>query len=118
MSEYIYRLAQIIPAAQRDAANRNSVAMGWGPDSFSVELSPTGAPPATHYGLSTLATQVYIDALTGAAQGQVPDGPDPADVAAVMPVLQTSAASADQDPAAQFDALAGSMGLQRVNVEL
>lgn len=40
----------IIPDADREAGNAYAEKMGWGPNTYSVPLSPTGSPPATHWG--------------------------------------------------------------------
>jgi hypothetical protein len=41
----------ILPEDQVATGNAVGEAMGWGPNNYSVPLSPTGAEPATHYGL-------------------------------------------------------------------
>jgi len=41
----------ILPLDQVDTGNAVGVAMGWGPDNFSVPLSSDGYLPATQYGL-------------------------------------------------------------------
>ena len=55
MTAYVYRIALIVPDAQRAAANRIAAAMGWGAGCYSVPLSTDGAGPATDWGLSAEA---------------------------------------------------------------
>lgn len=40
----------ILPDAYRGAGNAFGVAQGWGEGNFSVPLSASGLPPATHWG--------------------------------------------------------------------
>jgi hypothetical protein len=69
-----YTAVLLVPVAARDNANAMGEALGWGPGNFSVPLSADGYEPATHHGLHTFATQVFVDMLNGAGQGTLPEG--------------------------------------------
>ena len=49
----------ILPADQVTTGNAVSEAMGWGSPAYTVALSPTGAEPATHYGLRTWSDEAF-----------------------------------------------------------
>lgn len=103
----------IIPAALQIKANALAVLMGWGPSSYSVPLSATGAEPATHYGLHTWATPEFVGMLQGASQGQMPAelveaGYPPSDFAAVIGGL---IASVRPDLGGHFTAVLAANGL-------
>ena len=61
MSGWPDRVALIVAAEEQEAANTFAFLVGDGGQAematFSVELSPTGQSPATHYGCSTLTTE-------------------------------------------------------------
>ncbi|MBR9765840.1 MAG: hypothetical protein GYB53_20555 [Rhodobacteraceae bacterium] len=88
--------------------------MGWGAGTYSVPLSASGEEPATHWGLSTSATQVFVDQVTAAGEGVVPEGVEPADLAAGLPVLGMSVGPASANAKEQFDALCSELGVARV----
>ncbi len=68
-------VALIINAACLDKANALAEVMGWGPNSYSVPLSPDGTEPATHWGLNVAeARPEFLAMLAGAAEGEMPDG--------------------------------------------
>jgi hypothetical protein len=50
----------IVPAADRDAANALGESMGWGPNNYSVPLTPDGTA-ISHYGCRADVTQTFID---------------------------------------------------------
>lgn len=59
-------LVSIVPVAHVAALNALGLALGWGDGEHSVALSPTGAAPASHYGLRAWAraqTKATFDAL-------------------------------------------------------
>lgn len=114
MTAYVYRVALIVPDPQREAANRIAGVMGWGAACYSVPLSVDGLEPASHWGLSTAATQSFVTGLLMAETGNTPQGVDPADMTAVLPVLMSAINSGDTEPGGQFDELARIAGLQRV----
>lgn len=106
---YSYQIALIVPAAQREAAKRIAEAMGWGPDNYRVPLSD-----GAYYGLSAVAQPSFIDALAAAGSGTAPEGVDPADLEAVLPVLLSSIEpQGTRAQADQFDALCAQHGLSR-----
>jgi hypothetical protein len=47
----MYSCVLILPIDQVETGNNVGVAMGWGPDNYSVPLSQNGTEPATHLGL-------------------------------------------------------------------
>ena len=49
----------ILPLDQVATGNAVSEAMGWGSPAYTVALSPTGAEPATHYGLRTWSDEAF-----------------------------------------------------------
>ena len=105
-TSFIYRIAMIVPASVVEAARRITAGMGWGENCFSAKLAASGDPETlTHYGLSTAASQGFIDALNAAGEGVVPEGVEPADLAAVLPVLLISTGANATDPLSQFEAL-------------
>ncbi len=114
MTTFVYRIALIVPHAQRAAANRIALAMGWGAGCFSVPLARDSTGTATHWGLSAVTTQSFVDMLSSTQVGAEPEHLDPADVAAVMPVLLSAIGPAATPAGAQFDALAEGAGLVRI----
>ena len=51
----------IIPAALRAAANAVAASQGWGPDNYTVPLSASGMPPATHYLCRTDVSPEFLE---------------------------------------------------------
>jgi len=116
-------LALILPAADR--ADGNALACALGHDvplgaTFGVPLSPSGSEPATHYGTHTWVLPAFIDLLSGAALGTLPDidwpafGLTEARVRELVAALVTSSVDDDADTIAHFDATAASVGLARI----
>lgn len=52
----------IIPAAMRDAANAVGMAMGWGPDNYTIPLASDGST-VTYYGCRTYVSEEFIAML-------------------------------------------------------
>ena len=106
------RMIAIVPAALREQADAASAAEGWGPNNYSVPLSPTGAAPATHYGLHTnlgpKAVALLADAETGAR------GPA---VRQLMRAIDRTVVPDNHGvrPYAQFMAKLAELGLQRID---
>lgn len=100
----------ILPAGLRDAGNALGDAMGWGPDNYSVALSPSGDAPATHYGLHAWVAQAFLDTLDA---GVLPDGLDfpQADFDAVMAELVVSVRNVMDG---HFDGVCADQGLALV----
>lgn len=113
MTDFIYRIAIIVPDADVDEARALAAEVGWGEGCYSVPLSTDGAEPATHWGLSTAGTQRTVDVLNGAEM----EGVDPERLAAVVGSLEWASGSADTNARQQFDTLAGSLGVQQVQAE-
>jgi hypothetical protein len=103
----------IIPADLKDKANALGAAMGWGPESYSVPLSPDGADPATYHGLNLAeAGDAFLAMLAAAGNGEMPQelidgGYPPQDFAAVMAGLIVRAG-------VPFDTALGDAGLARI----
>lgn len=122
MSDWVWSLVVIVPAHLREIGNRLSCALGHDVlpgNTFSVPLSADGSEPATHYGCRTAAKQEFVDILTSAGAGDLPDiewadyGLTVEDIAPVLAAL-----IADVRPAGQasghFDEVAAGHGLVRV----
>lgn len=62
----------ILPASLREKGNQLAEAMGWGPDNYSVPLSPAGHGKPTHYGLHAWAGKEFMALLGGVAAGDAP----------------------------------------------
>lgn len=118
MSLYIYRAAFIVPDAHRDNARALNEQIGWGPGTYSCPLSADGSEPATHWGLSTVATQTARDIIGDAATGQAPEGIDPAAAQTVVNAARSKWGANATDPGAQFDALCAEVGVQRIISEI
>ena len=62
----------IIPSTLKVEADLLAVYMGWGPNSYSVPLSPNGTGSATHYGLHAWVTPEFATMLEDATGGTMP----------------------------------------------
>ncbi|WP_417724553.1 hypothetical protein [Salipiger sp.] len=109
MTDYIHQAALIVPATQLDAARRIAGGLGWGAGCYSCSLAG-----GTYWGLSTVITQSFVDMLAAAGTGTVPEGVDPADIAAVLPALLSSIEPAGlRSQLDQFEALCSANALTR-----
>lgn len=122
MSGWTLSIVMIIPAALQDTANRLSCALGHDvlpSNTFSVPLSAGGSEPATHYGCRTAAKQEFVDILTSAGQGDLPDaewadyGLTVEDIAPVLAALIVGVRPAGE-ASGHFDAVAAGHGLALV----
>lgn len=86
MSDWPYSVVLLIPAAVQAQADQVAAGLGHGPNNFSVPLSADGSEPATYYGCRTQAQQSFIDLLTAAGGGQLPEieGMTPQEVGTVL----------------------------------
>ena len=109
-----YSAVLVVPAALLAEGNAIGEALGWGPGNFSVPLSTNGLEPATHYGLHAQAQQNFVDMFTGAAQGVVPDGLDPAALPVIGAMASSSAVEGVKRPAEHFQELLDAAGLRRL----
>lgn len=118
MTDWIYSVTMIVPAAVRDAANQLAAGLGHGPNNFSVALSADGSEPATHYGCRAQTQQSFIDLLTAAGGGQLPEieGMTPIEVGTVLMQLLADV-STTEDGYTHFNRVITANGLQRVVVE-
>lgn len=76
MSNWALSIVMIVPADLRETANRLACALGHDVmpgNTFSAPLSTDGSEPATHYGCRTVAKQEFVDLLTAADGGTLPD---------------------------------------------
>lgn len=94
----------ILPTAARDAGNALGAAMGWGPFSYSVALSPTGSAPATHYGCCAEVSVGFLALLASPP-------PEAAPVLAVLTIDTRDTA----DPGAHWHEVLADHGLQVVS---
>ena len=115
MSDWPYSVVLLIPASSQAAANQVAEGLGHGPSNFSVPLSSDGSEPATWYGCRTQAQQSFIDMLTAAGQGQLPEieGMTPQEVGAVLVQLQADV-STSEDGYTHFERVIGEKNLARV----
>ena len=115
MSDWPYSVVLLIPAASQTAANQVAEGLGHGPNNFSVPLSSDGSEPATWYGCRTQAQQSFIDMLTAAGQGQLPEieGMTPQEVGAVLVQLQADV-STSEDGYTHFERVIAEKNLVRV----
>lgn len=75
MTDWNLSIVIIVPAHLQDKANRLSCALGHDVlpgNTFSVPLSDNGTD-ITHYGCRTSAKQEFVDIMTGASEGQLPE---------------------------------------------
>lgn len=111
----------IAPAALLPQANALGQAMGWGPGSYSVPLSPTSAAPITHWGLRTWAADGFAAMVEAAGRGELPtelqDAFAPADVAALVGALIVSIRSGEWDAARHWAEVLATAGLMQANEE-
>lgn len=125
MSGWNLSIVMIVPAALQDTANRLSCALGHDVlpgNTFSVPLSADGSEPATHYGCRTAAKQEFVDILTSAGAGDLPEiewadfGLTVEDIAPVLEALIVDVRPAEQ-AGGHFDEVLAANALMRL-VEL
>jgi hypothetical protein len=109
------RLAIVVTSNEKDSADALAAAIGWGCENFTVVLSPEGAAPASHFGLSANAEA----AESGLWQGNVEDWPAElgAEALRLPPALALAVGSAEVSAITQFEALCARLGLVRVEDE-
>ena len=117
MTDWPYSVVLLIPAASQVAGNQIAAGIGHGPNNFSVALSENGSEPATWFGCRTQAQQSFIDMLTAAGEGTLPEieGMTPQEVGAVLVQLQADV-STSEDGYTHFERVIGEKNLQRVQV--
>ena len=115
MSDWPYSVVLLIHAAVQTAANQVADGLGHGPNNFSVPLSENGSEPATWYGCRAQTQQSFIDMLTAAGQGTLPEieGMTPQEVGAVLMQLQADV-STSEDGYTHFERVIGEKNLVRV----
>lgn len=62
----------IVSDAAKAAGNALGESMGWGPNNYSVALSPTGTLPATHWGCRVEVSQGFFDLLANPPKEAIP----------------------------------------------
>lgn len=124
MTAFIYSAVHIVPTVQRENADKVGWVMDYaasGTPIFVAELSATGNVPATHYAYRAQEDQIYMDLMTAAFAGTLPDadwaseGLTEADVHAVL-AASIWDTSTELSGTAHFDAVIQTNGLQRVTV--
>lgn len=94
MTSFDYSAVVIVPLALREKANRLTCALGYDQlpgHTFSIGMRNVATGPITHYGCRTWAKQQFIDIISGAGEGSLPDDIDweafgltPEDVAKIV----------------------------------
>lgn len=62
----------IVSDAAKAAGNALGESMGWGPNNYSVALSPSGSLPATHWGCRVEVSQEFFDLLANPPEEAIP----------------------------------------------
>lgn len=119
MADWTLSIVIIVPADLREKANRLSCALGHDVlpgDTFTVPLSSDGET-VTHYGTRTQAKPEFVDILTAAAEGELPeDFEQPIeDVQEVMAAMLMDVRT-DGEITTHFDDVLAANGLQRLEV--
>lgn len=119
MADWTLSIVIIVPADLREKANRLACALGHDVlpgDTFTVPLSDDGET-VTHYGTRTQAKQAFVDILTAAAEGELPEGfPCPLeDVQEVIAAMILNERT-DGEITTHFDDVLAANGLQRMEV--
>lgn len=81
------------PAASRDDANKLMEALGYGPNTFSVELSPNGRGTPTHYGCHWWMDDETLAELTGVKARLLPSEKDATGTGLTMKRAQDAGAA-------------------------
>lgn len=108
MSDWIYSAVLIMPVEHRDAINLLGQAMGWGPENYSVPLSPDGNEPITHCGCRSMADVVFPALM----QAPPPEAVE-AGASELLTLLHVDL-RADDDRSNHFEEAAAALGLRRV----
>ena len=118
MNDWPYSVVLLIPAARQAAGNQIAAGIGHGPNNFSVALSENGSEPATWFGCRSQAQQSFIDMLTAAGEGTLPEieGMTPQEIGAALMQLQVDISS--DDGYSHFERVIAEKGLMRVEEEL
>jgi hypothetical protein len=77
MSGYIFSIIAVVPVANANNARKMLRGIGVetsGLGGLAVELSPSGNPPATHYGCHWWERQEVVDIITNAQNDVYPTG--------------------------------------------
>lgn len=112
----VYSTVLILPESLQSAGNAVSIALGQDVPpgkTYSVALSSTGLPPATHYGCHVWARPEFIAQMQAAEEGNAPDVPG-VDMPALMSALVKSVRSGDENPLDHFMEVLAINNLQRV----
>lgn len=97
-----YSTVMIVPAARRGDANLLGAALGYGPESYTVEIPSDGEP--THWGLHSWPDESFFAMILGAQGGALPPvdwaahGLTAERVLAVLAALVISAPGSPIDP--------------------
>lgn len=119
MADWTLSIVIIVPADLREKANRLACALGHDVlpgDTFTVPLSDN-VETVTHYGTRTQAKQAFVDILTAAAKGELPDDFEQPieDVQEVMAAMLMDVRT-DGEITTHFDDVLAANDLQRMEV--
>jgi hypothetical protein len=123
---FILSAVLILPAALQTAGNALSVALGHGPDTYSIPLCTGEA--VTHFGAHAWVQQSFVDTIQAAATGTLPDSLttldedgnppiSPADLQAILTSLILSVREGG-DPQEHWQSVLTANGLAVQQVEL
>lgn len=91
----------IVSDAAKAAGNALGESMGWGPNNYSVALSPSGSLPATHWGCRVEVSQGFFDLLANPPKEAIP----------VIALVEMDFRETE-DKAGHFQEVAAGLGLQ------
>ncbi|MEM8648469.1 MAG: hypothetical protein AAGF86_19315 [Pseudomonadota bacterium] len=115
MSACPHSLVVIVPAPLKATAVAMSSALGYTADP-SVPLSPSGAEPATHYGLHTWAGTAFVAIMTGQVTPTM-DGFTAQEVEDFRSAIIVSIdLPTSEEARAHFDLTIASLGIQMVQL--
>lgn len=95
----------IVSDAAKAAGNALGENMGWGPNNYSVALSPSGSLPATHWGCRVEVSQGFFDLLANPPEQAIP----------VIALVEMDFRETD-DKAGHFHGVLGRLGLSLAEV--
>lgn len=91
----------IVSDAAKAAGNALGENMGWGPNNYSVALSPSGSLPATHWGCRVEVSQGFFELLANPPEEAIP----------VIALVEMDFRETE-DKAGHFQEVAAGLGLQ------
>lgn len=107
---FSYSLAMIAPASALEAFAALGADLGFSTSEFTVPLSPTGAEPATHYGLHAWSRPDFVATVT---EAETVGSLTPEQTAALRAIL-TVVAVENGDPQQTFATAMQTAGVQKI----